>query len=158
MKFEVGENDRKLNVVLPPPIAETGARPKIHIQADNTGPDMTALQKGTQPNLPRSLDVMPSLPLYKRAPREDEHGRPLSDFMMIIPKLRNRPEHLIEETVAKIERVLNRYTHAVVFADLNLKLNVLWVIVRPEAKVSWRLPAAINNAVPEALLVAQPAF
>lgn len=119
---------------------------------------MTALQKGFQANLPYTPDVSPSLPLYKRAPREDEHGRPLSDFMMIIPKLHNRPAHLIEETVAKIERVLKRYTHAVVFADLNLKLNVLWVIVRPETKVGWRLPAAINNAVPEAVLVAQPAF
>ncbi len=119
---------------------------------------MTALQKGSQQNLKRSLELIPSLPLYKRAPREDENGRPLCDFMMIIPKLRNRPDYLIEETVAKIERVLKRYTHAVVFADLNLKLNVLWVIVRPEARVSWRLPAAINNAVPEALLVAQPAL
>lgn len=116
---------------------------------------MTAQQKGL---LPGSADLAPALPLYKRAPREDENGKPLSDFMMIIPKLHNRPEHFIEETVAKIERVLRRYTHAVVFADLNLKLNVLWVIVRPETRVGWRLPAAINNAVPEALLVAQPAF
>ena len=135
-----------------------GTGPLIQITADTTEPAMTALQKGTQANLARTSEMIPSVPLYKRAPREDEHGRPLSDFMMIIPKLRNRPEHLIEETVIKIERVLKRYAHAVVFADLNLKLNVLWVIVRPEARVGWRLPAAINNAVPEALLVAQPAF
>lgn len=130
----------------------------IFTPADNTDLVMNTLQKVTQSNLACCSDILPALPLYKRAPREDEHGRPLSDFMMIIPKLRERPEHLIEETVSKIERVLNRFTHAVVFADLNLKLNVLWVIVRPEAKVSWRLPAAINNAVPDALLVAQPAF
>jgi hypothetical protein len=119
---------------------------------------MTALQKRTQQGLAHTPDMMPSSPLYKRAPREDENGKPLSDFMMIIPKLRNRPEHLIQDTVTRIERVLKRFTHAVVFADLNLKLNVLWVVVRPEAKVCWRLPAAINNAVPEALLVAQPAL
>jgi len=148
----------KFNIGVLPPIAGMDVRPTRIIHADNTEPAMNALQKPTSPKLPRSTEVMPALPLYKRAPREDEHGRPLSDFMMIIPKLRNRPEHLIEETVAKIERVLNRYTHAVVFADLNLKLNVLWVIVRPEARVSWRLPAAINNAIPEALLVAHPAL
>ncbi len=119
---------------------------------------MTSLQKTKQPGFPLSAEILPSAPLYKRAPREDEQGRPLSDFMMIIPKLRNQSEQHVEETVKKIERVLNRFTHAVVFADLNLKLNVLWVIVRPEARVSWRLPAAINNAVPEALLVAQPAL
>ncbi len=119
---------------------------------------MNTAQKESRQDLVQSMELIPSLPLYKRAPREDENGRPLSDFMMIIPKLRQRPEPFIAETVAKIEQVLNRFTHAVVFADLNLKLNVLWVIVRPETRVCWRLPAAINNAVPEAVLVAQPAL
>ncbi len=146
------------NIEIPPPIAGTGTSQTMTTHANNTEMAMNALQKAAQSSLIASPDFLPALPLYKRAPREDEDGRPLSDFMMIIPKLRDRPDHLVRETVSRIERVLNRFTHAVVFADLNLKLNVLWVIVRPEAKVSWRLPAAINNAVPEALLVAQPAF
>jgi hypothetical protein len=105
--------------------------------------------------LPTSIHHTPSEPLYKRAPREDEDGRPLSDFMMIIPKLRNKPQQFIEETVKRIEKVLESYSNVVVFADLNLRLNVLWVIVRPEHGITWELPCAINRTVPEALLVAQ---
>ena len=119
---------------------------------------MLPSRKANHHNLPRSLDCIPADPLYKRAPREDEHGKPLSDFMMIIPKLRTKPQHLIQETISRIERVLERHSTTVVFADLNLKLNVLWVVVRPQAGICLNLPAAINNEVPEALLVAQPAF
>jgi hypothetical protein len=116
------------------------------------------MQKARKHRLPSSPDLVPADPLYKRAPREDEHGRPLSDFMMIIPKLRTRPQHLIQETISKIERVLDRNSHVVVFADLNLKLNVLWVTVKPSPGVCWNLPGQINSEVPEALLVAQPAL
>ena len=108
--------------------------------------------------LPRVFGLVPATPLYKRAPREDENGNPLSDFMMIIPKLKTRPEHLIRETINKIERVLQRHSNEVVFADLNLKLNVLCVVVRPEPGICGELPTEINNEVPEALLVAQPAL
>lgn len=119
---------------------------------------MNPAAKRTQHNLPRpSLACFPTEPLYKRAPREDENGRPLADFMMIIPSLRSKPQHLIQETIGKIERVLESYSRHVVFADLNLKLNVLWVIVRPTPGICWDLPVQINHQVPEALLVAQPA-
>jgi len=113
--------------------------------------------KENQSTLPCALETGPAEPLYKRLPREDEHGKPLTDFMMIIPKLRSQPHHMIQETIHKIERVLERYSSIVVFADLNLKLNVLWVIVRPVQGSCWNLPMEINNEVPEALLVAQPA-
>lgn len=119
---------------------------------------MLPAQKRGPHNLPSSLELLPADPLYKRAPREDEEGKPLSDFMMIIPRLRTRPQHLIQETVRRIEQVLARHAGDVVFADLNLKLNVLWVIVRPIPGICWNLPVEINDAVPDALLVAQPAF
>lgn len=52
---------------------------------------MLPSRKNNPHNLQASASVLPAAPLYKRAPREDEHGNPLGDFMMIIPKLRNRP-------------------------------------------------------------------
>ncbi len=119
---------------------------------------MLPANKDNQHDLQASMEMLPASPLYKRAPRTDEHGQPLSDFMMVIPKLRNRPQSFIQETIRKIEDVLNRYTHDIVFVDLNLKLNVLWVIVRPKAGVCGDIPIQINRAVPEALLVAQPAM
>lgn len=103
------------------------------------------------------MELLPAEPLYRRAPQTDEHGKPLTDFMMLIPRLRHRPQPLIQEVVNKIESVLTRYSKDVVFVDLNLKLNVLWVIVRPQKGLCWDIPMAIHHAVPEALLVAQPA-
>ncbi len=108
--------------------------------------------------LPATDTLLPAAPLYRRAPREDEHGRPLSDFMMLIPRLRTRAPHRIAEITGRIESVLARHASDVVFADLNLKLNVLWVVVRPQAGICWNLPVEINDAVPDARLVAQPAF
>ena len=95
-------------------------------------------------------------PLFKRAPREDELGRPLSDFMIIIPQLRTRPQRLIQFKVDRIQQVLSRFSDVVVFADLNLKINVLWVIVRQVPGACLEIPSAILHAVPEALLVAHP--
>ena len=97
-----------------------------------------------------------ALPLYKRAPCTDEQGKPLSDFMMIIPQLRNHTHAQIEDRIEKIHRVLERFGHLVVFADLNLKINVLWVIVRPSPGACVEIPLAIIAAIPEALLVAHP--
>ncbi len=120
---------------------------------------MDPARRSSRQTLPRpSLACVPTEPLYRRAPREDEHGRPLSDFMMIIPRLRDKPQHFIQDTIVRIERVLQAHARHVVFADLNLKLNLLWVSVRPVPGICWELPVAINDQVPEALLVAQPAL
>lgn len=101
-----------------------------------------------------SLAIDPAEPLWKRVPTHDDDGRPLSDFMMIIPKLRNKPLNLIQQTIAEIQKVLALYEKVVVFADLNLQLNLLWVSIRPVHGIYLELPAAIKTRVPEAMLVA----
>ena len=105
-----------------------------------------------------SIVVDMAEPLFKRAPREDEHGRPVSDFMMIIPRLRTRPPRLIQSKAEKIRVVLEQFSDSVVFADLNLKLNVLWVIVRQHPRAYLDISQAISAVIPEALLVAHPRF
>lgn len=104
------------------------------------------------------LAIDPIVPLYQRAPNQDEHGKALTDFMMVIPRLRHQPPRHIQTTIGRIETVLTRYSESVVFADLNLKINVLFVVTRPVAGICLELPVALNEAVPEALLVAQPRF
>ncbi len=99
--------------------------------------------------------LSPAEPLWKRAPIRDSHGRLLSDFMMLIPKLSKQPESIQKQKIAALELVFHHYGKAIVFADLNLKLNVLWVTVRPIPGICLELPAAIKHYVPEALLVAQ---
>lgn len=99
--------------------------------------------------------LLPSEPLWKRVPTQDTDGTMLSDFMMIIPRLRDKPRDVIESTAHRIENVLISYKRDVVFADLNLGLNVLWVSVRPVPGICIELPTAIKLQVPEALLVSQ---
>jgi len=111
--------------------------------------DRTALLQG--------VSLEPAGPLWKRAPTRDRDGRPLSDFMMLIPGLSKRPAVQLEQVLDTIRSVLARYGDAVVFADLNLRLNVLWVSVRPIPGICLELAAALNSAVPESRLVAQRA-
>ncbi len=92
-------------------------------------------------------------PLYRRAPSRDEDGRPLSDFMMLIPGLRDLPQAAFRDRVAGIQAILGDHP-GVVFADLNVPINVLWVSIRPEIGLISSLASAIQDRIPEALLVA----
>jgi len=108
----------------------------------------------TSTELKAGTKVSPSVPLHEVAPTRGEDGKPLSDFMMIIPKLKHQSEEYIQQTLNSIERVLNVYKEKVVFVDLNMKINVLWVTIKPVPGLILELSAAIKTQVPEALLVA----
>lgn len=113
-----------------------------------------------QPTTPRKppatigVPLEPHEPLWKRVPTYGADGRPLSDFMMVIPKLRSRPPAEVQRTLDSIQSVFEHYRHAVVFADLNLRLNLLWVSVKPIPGICLELPAALKSQVPEAMLIA----
>jgi len=106
----------------------------------------------TLPKLSVLFEASPE-PLRKRAPSRDEHGKALSDFMMLIPGLREKPKHLIDSTIQDVHLVLTRFNHAVVFAEFNLKLNLLWVSIKPVNGVRLEISNAIQELVPEAKLV-----
>jgi hypothetical protein len=107
-------------------------------------------------NLPRytgfSVDDTAE-PLGRRAPAIDENGNALSDFMMIFPRLREQPEPRIRNTIDLVHAVLARYHHAVVFAEFNLKLNLLWVCIRPITGIRFEIAGAVQEKVPLARLV-----
>ena len=109
--------------------------------------------KANQQLLGQSL--LPSEPLWKRVPTRDEHGQLLSDFMMLIPGLKSFSQSKLNHTLRQLENILQHYASFVVFADLNLKLSVLWVSVRPMPGICAEIPAAIHACIPEAKLVAQ---
>jgi len=75
---------------------------------------------------------------------------------MLIPRLRHQPSPIIQRTMREIDGVLNRYRKVVLYADLNLKINTLWVSVRPIPGICLELPAAVKLRVPEAVLIGQP--
>jgi hypothetical protein len=102
------------------------------------------------------MRIIPAEPLWKRAPTHDAEGHPVSDFMMLIPKLGKRPQQQIRQTLQHLQDVINHYRHDILFIDLNLRLNILWISVKPVPGICLELPAAIQSRIPEALLIAQP--
>lgn len=97
--------------------------------------------------------VMPGEPLYKLVPTRDENGISFVDFMLIIPKLKKKPKDYIDRTLKDIQMVLSRYSQDVVFANMDLKINCLWISHRPVPGLCKELTSAIRQYVPEAMLV-----
>ncbi len=106
-------------------------------------------------NTPRvSLSILDaSEPLRKRAPAVDEYGRALSDFMVIFPGLRKKSASRIQRTTQEIHSVLTSFGDTVVFAELNLAINLLWVSIRPVAGIRYEISEALRARIPNARLV-----
>ena len=107
-------------------------------------------------NLPR-LSLYPLLdatePLRKRAPAVDENGKALSDFMIIIPNLRKRPQIRIQQTMRDIHGILAGFDDQVVFAEVNLALNLLWVSIKPVSGIRFEITEALRSRIPDVRLV-----
>ncbi|HNF90413.1 MAG TPA: hypothetical protein PLL19_13850 [Thiobacillaceae bacterium] len=93
-------------------------------------------------------------PLWKLAPKRDATGKPYVDFMMLAPGLKKRPGHEIEALTRLIQGILARFEEWVVFADFNIKLNVLWVSLKYRPGIMAEIVAALRAQVPELKLVA----
>ncbi|MHB1515220.1 MAG: hypothetical protein ACYCVY_05805 [Acidiferrobacteraceae bacterium] len=104
--------------------------------------------------LREAIEMRPSGPLYERAPTRDQEGQRLTDFMMLIPGLRDRPGAQFQSVLQHIEDVLGRFQE-VVFIDLNVPLNLLWVSARPRPGLIFDIAGRLRRRVPEALLVGQ---
>lgn len=101
---------------------------------------------------PSTVSIQGCKPLYSKVPSRDEDGRCLSDFMMLIPGLRHWPGQRQSDTISRMHNVLNGYSD-VVYADLNLKLNLLWVSVKPRYGVISEICVELQHVIPEAKLV-----
>ena len=107
------------------------------------------------PGLRRACAFEPGAPLWSRLPSRDADGRRLADFMMLIPGLKRRTELEIRERMLAIQRVLEGYGDLIAFAEVNLRINTLWVSVQARPGLCLEIPLAIQGAVPEALLIGQ---
>lgn len=104
-------------------------------------------------DLKLSVDITPATPLWKLAPTRDEDGGPVSDLLIIIPKLKTRPERYIKDTLANIEFALKQFSNEILFANMDMKLNTLWVSFKAVPGVYSGIVAALINNVPDAVLV-----
>lgn len=100
-----------------------------------------------------SIDLTPAEPLWKLAPTRDENGGPVSDVLMIIPKLKTRSEQHIKDTLANIEFALKQFNNEILFANMDMKLNTLWVSFKAVPGVYVDIVATLKTNVPEAVLV-----
>ncbi len=101
---------------------------------------------------PSRSTIEPTQPLHQRVPTRAEDGSPYTDFMVLIPGIRELPEAEIAERISGLQAVLGRYRQ-VVFADLNVRLNLLWVTLVPERGLISDLMSALRQRVPEVRLV-----
>ncbi|MEW6131910.1 MAG: hypothetical protein AB1591_01915 [Pseudomonadota bacterium] len=97
--------------------------------------------------------MQPGVPLWKLAPTRDESGKLLCDFMVLIPRLKLQQPGCVGKAQNWIAGVLNRHQE-VVFANMDLKLNLLWVSHRYRAGLMLEIVGAIRLYLPEAVLVA----
>lgn len=104
-------------------------------------------------DLKLSLTLSPAEPLWKLAPTRDEDGGPVSDVLMIIPKLKTRSEKHIKDTLANIEFALKQFSNEVLFANMDMKLNTLWVSFKAVPGVYAGIVSTLKTNVPEAVLV-----
>lgn len=91
-------------------------------------------------------------PLYDRAPTLDENGKPYADFMLLIPRLNRASTSELKTKMAGLQAVLVNYPE-VVFADLNMHLNILWVSMKPKVGLIQQITVDIQQRVPEAKLI-----
>ena len=104
-------------------------------------------------DLKLSIDLNPAEPLWKLAPTRDNEGGPVSDILMIIPKLKTRPECYIKDTLANIEFALKQFSNEILFANIDMKLNTLWVSFKAVPGVYINIVSTLKTSVPEAVLV-----
>ena len=104
-------------------------------------------------DLKLSVNLDPAEPLWKLAPTRDKDGGPVSDLLMIIPKLKNRPEAHIKDTLANIDCVLKQFGNDILFANLDMKLNTLWVSFKAVPGVYGDIVSTLKISIPEAVLV-----
>jgi len=100
-----------------------------------------------------SIDLTPAEPLWKLVPTRDEDGGPVSDVLMIIPKLKVKSEQHIKDTMANIEFALKQFNNEILFANLDMKLNTLWVSFKAVPGIYVDIVTALKTSVPEAVVV-----
>jgi len=120
---------------------------------NNKPQTIKALESSQNDALRTSLSLEPNTPLWQRVPTKDETGQYLGDFMMVIPGLKKKSAESRKQIINALSSVLEFYEGTVVFADLNMKMNLLWVSIKPVKGMMIEIPAAIIASVPEAKLI-----
>lgn len=113
------------------------------------------LEKKKKTNLKCSLELLRNEPLHERVPTHDENGKALGDFIMLFPGLRDQAESILRSKIEILTEILSQYKE-VVYVDLNLPLNLLWVSIKHKPGLVLELSAYVKSRIPEAKLIGVP--
>lgn len=111
-----------------------------------------ASHKTDRAAVPRDA-LRPAIPLWRVAPTRGDDGRGVADFMMLIPRLAARSALERTHVEQAVREVCESYDGQVVFADINYRINVLWISIAPEPGLACRVARSVRDRVPDALLV-----
>jgi hypothetical protein len=110
--------------------------------------------KHAEPSSAPSVRVArPAGPLWQLAPGRDAEGRPLSDFLLLLPELRGAGPFVQERVSVQLRAVFAEFDRQVVFADLNLSMNTLWVTVQGRPGLCLEVANAIRDRLPRVRLI-----
>jgi hypothetical protein len=98
-------------------------------------------------------ELRPAMPLWRVAPTRGNDGRGVADFMMLIPRLAQRSTAERGHVEQAVREVCESYQGQVVFADINYRINVLWISTEPVPGLAQRVARSVRDRVPDALLV-----
>jgi hypothetical protein len=103
-------------------------------------------------SLEASASLSPGGDLWRYAPSRDLEGRALSDLMLLLPGLQhNRDLSIIIRQ--QLQEVLEGFGDRIQFADLNLRLGVLWVTVVSQPGLCGDVADAIRERIEGARVV-----
>jgi hypothetical protein len=93
-----------------------------------------------------SARLSPGGDLWRYAPARDVQGRALSDLMLLLPGVQDKRElsFMIRQ---QLQDVLEGFGERVQFADLNLRLGILWVTVESEPGLCGDVVDAIRGRI-----------
>ena len=102
--------------------------------------------------LEASAALFPGGDLWRYAPARDLQGRALSDLMMLLPGLQENRELSIL-ICQQLQEVLDGFGERIQFADLNLRLGILWITVVSEPGLCGDVADAIRRRIEGARVV-----
>ncbi len=92
-------------------------------------------------------NLLPAEPLRKRVPERDTDGGPLADVMVLLPGLRDLPQHLLRTAIAQIQprisyltrktqirRTLDRAGNGGAAGNFSLSVGAMWGVRRRERR------------------------
>lgn len=105
--------------------------------------------------LQKIIATEPAEPLWQRVPTRTDAGELAADFMMILTGLKQLDSAQKNSIYEKLYSVLALYEPVILLAEVNLRINTLWVSHRPRPGIGVEMASMIHHSIPQAKLISQ---